>query len=238
VTAGSKLIWVSAGGNRVVGIDPRTDSVVKHVSTCPYASDVLQVGSGLWIACGSITDSVLEIDLGSGETLLSVPVGPNPKRLVHAFGGIWVTTSVGLTELNASTGSVMSSVRTNSPPGDLLTGPTDAVEGHGELFVAMPDGRILAVDPGSAMPRTITHLSFPVGGIVYFDGELWVAGAEGPTLTGIDTITGKVLGWWNISDDHSVVNYDLVFVVNDDLFWFPVAGSNSVIAVTAQPVSG
>src|SRR5829696_2580414 len=96
-------LWVLTGAGTVVRLDPATNRVVGKPLRVPADTAAIAVAQGaLWVttvAPGDLgapgKDAVTRIDLESGRTVATIPVGRAPLDLAATPGAVWVPNAGG-----------------------------------------------------------------------------------------------------------------------------------------------
>jgi len=97
------VLWVLGASGTVVRIDPATNQVVGEPLRVPADAAAIAVAQGaLWVAGvapGDLgapgKDAVTRIDLESGRTVATIPVGRAPLDLAATPGAVWVPNAGG-----------------------------------------------------------------------------------------------------------------------------------------------
>jgi YVTN family beta-propeller protein len=198
--AGGK-VWVLGASGTVVRIDPATNRVVGEPLRVPADAETIAVAQGaLWVAGvapGDLAtpgdDAVTRIDLASGRTVATIPVGRAPLDLAATPGAVWAT--------NAGGGG--DSVTRIDPQTNRLTGrpvttgasPQSLAAGGGALWVANHDaatvtrielasGKVVADIPVPSEPHRVA----------YGAGAVWVGNWHDNSVSRIDPATNRVVG--------------------------------------------
>ena len=194
-------LWVLGAAGTVVRIDPATNTVVGKPLRLPADAEAIAVAQGaLWVARvapGDLgtpgKDTVTRIDLATGRTVATIPVGRAPLDLVATPGAVWATNSGGggdsLARIDPQTNRLVGRpVRTGASPQSLAAG-------GGSLWVANHDaatvtrielasGKVVANIPVSSEPHRVA----------YGAGAAWVGNWHDNSVSRIDPATNRVVG--------------------------------------------
>jgi DNA-binding beta-propeller fold protein YncE len=193
-------LWVRAAG-AVVRVDPRTNRIVGKPLRVPADAEAIAVGDGaLWVARvapGDLgtpgKDTVARIDLATGRTVATIPVGRAPLDLVATPGAVWVPNAGGggdsVTRIDPQTN------RLADRPVATGASPQSLAAGGGSLWVANHDaatvtrielasGKVLADIPVPSEPHRVA----------YGAGAAWVGNWHDNSVSRIDPETNRVVG--------------------------------------------
>ncbi len=183
------LLRVEPGRGRVEG------SV--HLAGRPTA--MVLVGRDLWVA-DMVDNQVVEVDAGSLRAVRSVSVPAGPSGLAVLGADVWVTSVVAneITPIDTRTGVV-------GAPVDLAAGAVRVAAGFGGLWITGTADTLTYFVPPSAragVPKLegITVGNGPIG-VATGAGSVWVADAQGGTVSRVDPSTLRVLDTYRVGGD-------------------------------------
>jgi DNA-binding beta-propeller fold protein YncE len=158
-------------------------NIVTQFSTCTGVNGLAFDGDHVWVAC-AVDNELEEFNAGDGALVRTVTGVSNPYSLVYDGANIWATGSGTITEVNASTGSIVGT------PITVGSQPT------GLAFDGQYDGTYIWV--ANQTPSSVTKLQASTGAIVgvfqlgpstntpfgvAFDGaNIWVGYGQGSHL--------------------------------------------------------
>jgi DNA-binding beta-propeller fold protein YncE len=200
MTVADGMLWVRVPG-AVVRIDPATNTVVGKPLRIPANAEAIAVAQGaLWVAGvapGDLgtpgEDAVTRIDLATGRTVATVPVGRAPLDLVATPGAVWVPNSGGggdsVARIDPQTNRLAGRpVRTGASPQSLAVG-------GGSLWVANHDaGTVTRIEQASG--KVLADIAVPSEPhrVAYGAGAVWVGNWHDNSVTRIDPATNRVVG--------------------------------------------
>jgi hypothetical protein len=117
-------------------------NIVTQFSTCTGVNGLAFDGDHVWVAC-AVDNELEEFNAGDGALVRTVTGVSNPYSLVYDGANIWATGSGTITEVNASTGSIVGTpITVGSQPTGLAF---DGSEYLGGIWtgIASPCGRRL-----------------------------------------------------------------------------------------------
>lgn len=165
-------------GGRLVRLDLRTLRTLREVELpeSPFAADL--AGDVLWVA--GLDARVFRLDADTGQVLATTAVGPAPRGLAVADGGVWVS-------LRDSGEVVRLDERAKDPPRRVRVGgaPWPVAADGREVWVADGEGRLLRLDSRSL--RVTHEVRVPAGAraLALTPTAVWVSGAGG-TVTRVE----------------------------------------------------
>ena len=236
------VLWVLASGT-VVRVDPATNRVVGEPLRVPADAEAIAVGQGaLWVAGvapGDLAtpgdDAVTRIDLASGRTVATIPVGRAPLDLAATPGAVWATNAGGggdsVARIDPQTNRLAGRpVRTGASPQSLAAGGGSLwVANHDAATVTRIDlasGKVLADIPVPSEPHRVA----------YGAGAAWVGNWHDSSVSRIDPATNRVVGSpIPIGSHHAgnlVVGAGSVWVTSD---YRPEAAAEDVVVVRIDP---
>jgi DNA-binding beta-propeller fold protein YncE len=194
-------LWVLTGAGTVVRLDPATNRVVGKPLRVPADTAAIAVAQGaLWVAGvapGDLgtpgEDAVTRIDLATGRTVATVPVGRAPLDLVATPGAVWVPNSGGggdsVARIDPQTNRLAGRpVRTGASPQSLAVG-------GGSLWVANHDaGTVTRIEQASG--KVLADIAVPSEPhrVAYGAGAVWVGNWHDNSVSRIDPATNRVVG--------------------------------------------
>jgi virginiamycin B lyase len=122
IAADSSAIWVTTVDNRLLRIDPVTNTVIEDQPTGSRPLDIAVGAEAVWIV-GWSDDVVTRYDPVSRSTI-SIPVGDGPAAISFGFGSAWVACSGDGTvwRIDPATRKVVAHWNLGASPEDLTAG--------------------------------------------------------------------------------------------------------------------
>jgi hypothetical protein len=212
--------WVIAGtsetDNVLWRIDSRTDQAVELPDT--RGAVWAAVGEGFaWVTCKGPNrpcgdNSVLKLDLRTGATLATIRLPGTPYIIAAGLGRVWVSTSVGLVQINPATARVLTTFPTR-------TGLLGTADGSVWAISATPKGAVLKIDPKDG--RIVDEIEVPDPcWLLATEAGVWVTscsttpGSPGSTVERIDPSADR------ISYRAHVAEVAFWFAFTDGRLWF------------------
>ena len=190
LAAGADAIWTTGvSGDRVLRIDPVTDTVTKTFFLDGSQAGALAFGDGgLWI--GDLTgNSLIELDPDSGAQRRQITLPVQPTSLVIDGRKMWVADYAAnrLVAVDLETGTTLTSVHVG-------TGPTALAIGADAVWVANSlDGTVSRVDPRTGSVITAIQVGSWPSSIKVADRSVWVANRYSGTVARIDPNSNTVV---------------------------------------------
>ena len=151
-----------------------------------------------------VDNQVVEVEAGTLAVVRSVPVATGPTGLAVLGGAVWVTSASGntLTPIDAASGVA-------GTPIAVPSGADRVAAGFGALWVTGGTDRLTRVvpsPPGVGTPRqsTVTVGPGPIG-VAIGAGAVWVADAEGESVSKVDPTSLRVVELERIGTTRSSV---------------------------------
>ena len=240
---GLDKIWVTTGYNKVIGIDPKTGSILKTISLHEGSSSNIKIGFGsIWVKHEALTfhdllslkphredeDLLLRIDPVSTEIVAKIPVkiGPSSNSMTINQEGVWICYSDTLSKIDPHGNKVVRSISTGKT--DLLT------TGDGSIWSVMghsPENDVVdRIEPDSWK----ISASIPVGeyctSVAFGEGSVWVVNAQPGsgkpgTVSRIDPHTNNVIATIEVGD------YPLHVTVGGGSVWVSNLGDNTITRI-------
>jgi YVTN family beta-propeller protein len=174
-TAAAGLLWIrNCDAGTIAGIDPATSTLEQTLDVRGFT---FGNGRDLWIARG---ETIARIDPKTGNALLTIDVGPEPRATADSFEGnrLWVSSASGfdgaVARIDLSTGAVEEVGSVGPDP------EAPVVEGDRVLVYSTATGAVSVVDiPSNEVALRPTRLP-PIAALslaVAF-GSLWLADFE------------------------------------------------------------
>jgi YVTN family beta-propeller protein len=200
MTVADGMLWVRASG-AVVRVDPESNRVVGKPLRVPADAEAIAVNDGaLWVARvapGDLgtpgKDAVTRVDLATGRTVATIPVGRAPLDLAATPAAVWVPNSGGGGDSVARIDP-----RTNRLAGrPVSTGasPQSLAAGGGSLWVANHDAAtVTRINPASG--KVVADIPVPSEPhrVAYGAGAAWVGNWHDNSVSRIDPATNRVVG--------------------------------------------
>ena len=171
-------VWVAAGTNRLLKLDPHDATVVKRFDLGRRLNDVTVGGGAVW-AISTSSASALQIDPASGSVRARVPITsrpgstrPVPLAVAAGEGAIWVLNgnTPSVTRIDPQLGAVTATI-----PLGVGSNPTAITSGAGAIWVALSGkGTVAKINPGGGAVRSIPLGDAPTG-VAVSRGRLWAS---------------------------------------------------------------
>ena len=148
VQAFDGALWpVCFGDQRVLRVDP-TSGAVDDVAVPGSPSDIAVVGDELWVTVRD-REAVDVIDPVAMRVVDSIDVGPNPHKVIAAFGWVWVTNE-GDAVADGTVSRIDPATRAEVQPRVTVgLAPIELAAGGERVYVANFNGRGLDDRPGT-----------------------------------------------------------------------------------------
>jgi YVTN family beta-propeller protein len=167
---GGSALWIAdVTSNALIGLDPTGH---RRTLPLPLRPSALAAGNGVMWVADYAGASIAQVDLRSGRSLTTTPVGNGPAALAVGFGSVWVANALDSTvsRVDPTSGSVTSTIPVGSGPGVLVVA-------GGSVWVAnLYAGTVSRIDPD----RNVVTRVVPVGG-----GPTALAAAGARTWIGV-----------------------------------------------------
>ncbi len=233
-TSGAGFIWAATYGSHIAQIDPHTLRIVHLFMEPAETAGVAYAGAGLWATIDKgngeiggdqppVNATLNLIDVASGASTRTAPIGALPNFIDVAFGSLWVTNhhSPFVSRIDPVSGRLVAAVST----GLLPIGDAAVADGAGSLWVADWDAMTLRrIDP--LANRQVAELAVPAYTLAFGDGALWAVDQNDALLMRVDPATDKVVTAIRIPDGNAA----LAFVDGD--VW--VASGSVVLKIDPQ----
>jgi class 3 adenylate cyclase len=186
IDVGEGGVWVDTAIT-LQHIDPRRAAVVGQIHAQPAMSSIA-VGQGAIWAAGNI--GVTRISPATERVEATIPYDTGtaiPVKIAVAEGYVWVLVTDGqLLRIDTGTNRITRRVQIGIGGWDL------AVTRHALWVLDAGAGRVVAVDPNSALVLRRIPIVGNVGRIVAGGGELWVLNEDAGVVTPIDPASGAL----------------------------------------------
>jgi YVTN family beta-propeller protein len=201
MTVADGVLWVRKGAGAVVRVDPESNRVVGKPLRVPADAEAIAVDDrALWVARvapGDLgtpgKDAVARIDLATGRTVATIPVGRAPLDLAATRGAVWVTHSGGggdsVARIDPQTN------RLAGRPVSTGASPQSLAVGGGSVWVANHDaGTVTRIDQASG--KVVADIPVPSEPhrVAYGAGAAWVGNWHDNSVSRIDPATNRVVG--------------------------------------------
>jgi DNA-binding beta-propeller fold protein YncE len=200
-------------------------NIVTQFSTCTGVNGLAFDGDHVWVAC-AVDNELEEFNAGDGALVRTVTGVSNPYSLVYDGANIWATGSGTITEVNASTGSIVGTpITVGSQPTGL------AFDGQ---YIWVTNGGSNSLSKVLATTQAVTTYSFNAGVCsspygVTFDGVyIWVANWLDNTVTKLIAGTGVVVGTFPPTGQGLALNAPLFVAFDGGNVWLGNKGSSTV----------
>lgn len=194
------LIWVFTATNRLLRIDPLTNSIAASVQL-DLASDSFQAlagdETGLWMTDWN-KNEVVRFDPRTLRTVTSIGTAALSKGLLLSGGALWVANTRGgsVERIDPTTNTVVGRISVG-PVGP--SGPNWLAEGEGSIWVSVPNIRsVVRIGAATKAVEATIPMASPVnpcGGLAAGPTAIWVTScAGGPFVGQIDPRTNTQVG--------------------------------------------
>jgi len=171
--------------------DPGSGRVEGSVHLAGRPTAMVLDGRDLWVA-DMLDDEVVEVDARTLQVVRSVSVPAGPSGLAVLGAHVWVTSVVANEITSIDTRSGASGV-----PVDLVGGAVRVAAGFGALWISGTADMLTYFVPPSAHDRVPKLEGITVGtgpiGVAVGAGSVWVANAQGGTVSQVDPASRAVV---------------------------------------------
>jgi virginiamycin B lyase len=197
IGVGLGSVWLAATREKLLlQIDPDSNQVVRRipVNLTKETEGSFGVGEGsLWVLTnegGTDSGTLTRVDATSGKVTANIPVKPQSRAAIVAFGSVWVTSSAAgsVTRIDPHTNAVVAEMQVHAAPRFLAAG-------EGSVWIlSQKDGSLARVDPATNRVTATIDLSVPGpgGDISIGENYVWVS-AEHVPLSQIDPHTNRLI---------------------------------------------
>jgi virginiamycin B lyase len=197
IGVGLGSVWLAAPREKLLlQVDPESNQVVRKipVNLTKETEGSFGVGEGsLWILTnegGTDSGTLSRFDAASGKVTANIPVRPQSRAAIIAFGSVWVTSSgVGsVTRIDPNTNAVAAEIEVHAAPRFLAAG-------EGSVWVlSQKDGSLARIDPATNRVTATIDVGVPGpgGDISIAENYVWVS-AEHVPLSQIDPHTNRLM---------------------------------------------
>ena len=196
LAVGFGYVWAaSADGNRVVVVDPDTNTVRDTIEIESAAGGIAIAGGSVWVT-NSLAGTISQLSPQTLSVVQTIRVGNGPTGIAAGNQYVWVANTIDHTvsKLRATDGKRLGIYPAGPDPGAIAVGE-DAVWVASKLRSAIVK---LSPATGQVLDR------IPVGdgpaAIAVGAGSVWVANSLSGTVSRLDPRTGDVRGTFEIGD--------------------------------------
>jgi YVTN family beta-propeller protein len=177
ITAGAGSIWFVVKGDKLVRIDPKTNTIVASIDL-PTQTVNPAFGDGfVWVSSNG-HDELLKVDPKTNAVVATIPVGSKPRFLTIGAGSVW-TLNQGdgnISRVDMKTGKLVATIVCGIPG----TGG-DISFGEGSVWATVYDFPLTQVDPAT---NTVVKQWQGNGGdgLRVGNGSLWLSNGRQQTV--------------------------------------------------------
>jgi hypothetical protein len=167
--------WVlERDGSTLAALDPATDRVTDRFELPCRGFDLAAGPDGIWVAC-KIDDTVVEVDPGTGEVLVSAAVhGP---EYVTVADQVWVAGTSQSYRIDPETGAVLATVEGGAEPDGSIT------QDDRYVYVRNAEDFLIQIDKETGRRvATIDSGTTSGGDVTVAGGDVWVAANDDSLL--------------------------------------------------------
>ena len=186
VTYAGNAVWATKNGS-IIEIDPATMSIIGTLSVGPNLKAITYASGSLWV--GSSNGNLYRIDPSTLSITATIPGVSTVPVMAAACSNntLWVTGQSTITEVNATTNTIMQQVQTGI--GNHTYGATC---GYGYVWVGSDggdggtgDGNLRIIDPSTGTVVKEVQLNGKGIAISLSNGMVWVSDTDADSILGL-----------------------------------------------------
>ncbi len=199
-------------------------------ATVPVGARPVAITSGagsLWVA--NLDDqSVTRVDVSSRQAVRTISIGGAPTALAATRSAVWVTHGTRDVSKIDPIYDRLTSTRPLVASGSYFSRTVrPALAAFGSIWIVVPDGNVLRIDPGSARVLGSVGVGNAPSAITAGAGSLWVTNRSDGTVTRIDPTT-------LVPRTIPVGHGPAAVAVNAAGAWIANAGDNTLVRVDTE----